>query len=151
MAAITEPKKKVFNDVRERATDRFAAASIATTVLYYGWGLPTYGAWQKKFFPKAVNILDSILVVDYIQLATAALQKDKKKARGLAYTYLKTILQGRVNSVITSLRICLTKNRIRGRRWTDIQKAITYFENHKDFMRYDEYLVAGYPIATGRG
>ena len=146
--SVTEPKKKVFSDVRERASARFAAASIATIVCVMD-GAPCLWRLAKKFFPKAVYILDVIHVVDYIKLATAALEKDKKAARILAYTLLKTILKGHVSSVITGLRIRLTKNRIRGRRRTDVEKAITYFENHKDYMRYDEYLAAGYPIATG--
>ena len=146
--SVTEPKKKVFSDVRDRAKARFSAACIATVVCVMD-GAPCLWRLAKKFFPKAVYILDVIHVVDYIKLATSALEKDKKAAQVLAYTYLKTILEGRVNSVITSLKIRLTKNRIRGRRRTDIEKAITYFENHKDYMRYDEYLEAGYPIATG--
>ena len=30
-----------------------------------------------------------------------------------------------------------------------LRKVITYFENHRHMMRYDEYLCLGYPIATG--
>ena len=26
---------------------------------------------------------------------------------------------------------------------------ITYFENHRDYMRYDKYLLEGYPVASG--
>ncbi len=60
-----------------------------------------------------------------------------------------TIIQGRIDTVIASLRIRLTKNRIRGQKRKNIEKAITYFENHKEYMHYDEYLAAGHPIATG--
>ena len=87
--------------------------------------------------------------MDYVKLATTALEQDKKKAKTLAYTYLTTILQGGLSTVISGLRIRLTKNRIRGRRRKDVEKAITYFENHKEYMHYEEYLAAGYPIATG--
>ncbi len=146
--SVTEPKKKVFRQVRERASARFAAASIATVVCLMD-GAPCLWRLAKKFFPKAVYILDIIHVVDYIKLATAALEKDKKAAQNLAFTYLTTILQGGVSSVITGLRIRLTKNRIRGNRRKNVEKAITYFENHKEYMCYDEYLAAGYPIATG--
>lgn len=146
--SVTEKKKKVFSDVRDRASARFSAASITTVVCVMD-GAPCLWRLAKKFFPKAISILDIVHVVDYIKLATTALEKDKKAARTLAYTYLTTILQGGLNSVITGLRIRLTKNRIRGRRRKDIEKAITYFENHKEYMRYDEYLAAGYPIATG--
>ena len=59
------------------------------------------------------------------------------------------VLQGRVRNVMTGLRIRLTKNRIRGRRRKDVEKAISYLENHREYMYYDEYLAAGYPIVTG--
>ena len=81
--SVTEPKKNVFSDVRERASARFAAASVATTVCVMD-GAPCLWRLAKKFFPKAVYILDVIHVVDYIKLATAALEKDKKAARILA-------------------------------------------------------------------
>ena len=30
-----------------------------------------------------------------------------------------------------------------------VESALTYFDNNRDRMRYDEYLAAGYPIASG--
>jgi hypothetical protein len=146
--SVIEKKKKVFSDVCDRALARFSAASITTVVCVMD-GAPCLWRLAKKFFPKAIPILDIIHVVDYVKLATTALEQDKKKAKILAYNYLNTILQGGVGSVITGLRIRLTKNRIRGRKRKDVEKAITYFENHKEYMRYDECLAAGYPIATG--
>jgi len=146
--SVTEAKEKVFSEVCKRASARFTAASIATVVCVMD-GAPCLWRLAKQFFPEAVYILDVIHVVNYVKLATAALEKDKEAARILACTYLTIILEGRVSSVITGLRIRLTKNRIRGRRRTDVEKAITYLENHQEYMRYDEYLAAGYPIATG--
>jgi hypothetical protein len=146
--SVTEPKKKVFSDVKERASARFAAASIATVVCVMD-GAPCLWKLAKKYFPKAIYILDVIHVLGYLKLATTALEKDKKAARILTCAYLTVILQGNVRSVIAGMRIRLTKNRIRGRRRKDVEKAITYFQNHEEYMRYDEYLVAGYPIATG--
>ena len=146
--SVTEAKKKVFSEVRKRASARFAAASITTGVCVMD-GAPCLWRLAKKFFPKAVYILDVIHVTDYVLLASAALEKDKESARVLACAYLTVILQGHVRNVITSLRIRMTKNRIRGRRRKDIEKAITYLENHQEYMRYDEYLAEGYPIATG--
>ena len=36
-----------------------------------------------------------------------------------------------------------------GKRRDEVETAIQYFENHRDYMQYDAYLSAGYPIATG--
>ena len=30
-----------------------------------------------------------------------------------------------------------------------VNAAITYYENNRQHMRYDEYLAAGYPIGSG--
>ncbi|MCP4349744.1 MAG: hypothetical protein GY795_30045 [Desulfobacterales bacterium] len=39
-------------------------------------------------------------------------------------------------------------------KWNESQlkrfrKVITYFKNHRDYMKYDEYLAKGYPIGSG--
>ena len=55
--SVTEPKEKVFSEVRQRATARFAAASIGTIVCVMD-GAPSLWRLAKKFFPKAVYILE---------------------------------------------------------------------------------------------
>lgn len=30
-----------------------------------------------------------------------------------------------------------------------VRETITYFENNRQYMQYDDYLAAGYPIGTG--
>ena len=39
--------------------------------------------------------------------------------------------------------------RLRSSQVRGLQKAITYFENHKYMMHYDRYLALGYPVTTG--
>ena len=146
--SVTEAKEKVVIDVKERASARFSAASITTIVCLLD-GAPCLWNLAKKHFPDAVYILDIIHVADYLRLATTALEKKKQASRILTCSYLTLILQGRIDTVIASLRIRLTKNRIRGQKRKNIEKAITYFENHKEYMHYDEYLASGHPIATG--
>lgn len=146
--SVTQPKESVFGDVHRRALDRFTACSITTVVCLLD-GAPCLWRLAKKHFPNAVYILDIIHVLDYLWKAVKALKTDQRDIRILVRTYLTEILQGNVKGVITGLKIRLTKNQISGSQREDIQSAITYFENHKDYMRYGEYLNAGYPIATG--
>ncbi len=42
-----------------------------------------------------------------------------------------------------------TPRKLRGIPRKNVQTAATYFEKNAHRMRYDEYLAAGYPIATG--
>ena len=59
------------------------------------------------------------------------------------------ILQGNVGYVIGGLRITLAKRTLTASRITTLNRSITYFVNHQHMMKYDQYLAAGYPIATG--
>jgi len=147
-ASVTKPKKEVFHSVRERARQRFASCSITTTVCLLD-GATCLWRLAKEYFPNAVYVLDIIHVLDYLWKAAKALKEDQDDARDLVHTYLIAILKGRIDGVITGLRIRLAKNKISGKRREEVEAAIQYFENHRDFMQYDTYLKKGYPIATG--
>jgi hypothetical protein len=43
----------------------------------------------------------------------------------------------------------LTKHQLTGSRRKTLNSVITYLENNREHMRYDEYLKAGYPIGSG--
>lgn len=45
-------------------------------------------------------------------------------------------------------RLCNT-HRLKGKKQRRVAAAITYYENNRKHMRYDEYLKAGYPIGSG--
>ena len=65
---------------------------------------------------------------------------------------LKEILEGKVGYVIGSMRQILkkdTREELKQSGKKVLEKVITYFENHKHMMKYDEYLQKGYPIGTG--
>ena len=61
---------------------------------------------------------------------------------------LLRILEGDVGYVIGGLRQMSTK-RLRGQKATQLQKICCYLETNRHRMKYDEYLAAGYPIASG--
>ena len=147
-ANVAKPKDELFSEVQRIAAERFATSLPVTVVCLMDGALKL---WQLAYehFPDATYILDLMHVLGYLRKAVAALEKDKKQARVLLSLYLKWILQGKVETVIKSMRIRMSKNKIRSVQGEDVEKAITYFNNHSEYMRYDEYLRAGYPIATG--
>jgi hypothetical protein len=53
------------------------------------------------------------------------------------------------NPVIGGLRQILTKQRLRTSVRETLAKVITFFHNHRRWMRYDAYLAAGLPVRTG--
>ena len=62
---------------------------------------------------------------------------------------LLRILDGDVGYVIGGFKQMMTKHQLRGSRRDRLQSVITYYENNRQYMKYDEYLKAGYPIGSG--
>jgi hypothetical protein len=98
-----------------------------------------------------VGILDIIHVVEYLWIAGNVLHgKDEtKKINQWVYKHLLAILEGRVGRVIGALKQVRAKRRLKKSQLKSVNDVIRYFENHRQWMKYDEYLKAGYPIGTG--
>ena len=97
-----------------------------------------------------VGILDIIHVVEYLWKAGNALKGEKNpKTIVWVHKQLLSILQGNVGRVIGGLKQSLKKNGLSDKKKETIEEVIRYFKNHRQWMRYDEYLEAGYPIGSG--
>ena len=98
-----------------------------------------------------VGILDIIHVAEYLwKVGNALYGENTKEGRKWVYDHLVAILQGRVGRVIGGLKQVLNKRKkLKSGQRKALQDAISYFENHQEWMRYDEYLAAGYPIGSG--
>jgi hypothetical protein len=59
------------------------------------------------------------------------------------------VLQGSVAGVIRGFREMATKQGLSGNRKKTITEVCGYLKKNQERMRYDEYLAAGYPIASG--
>jgi hypothetical protein len=98
------------------------------------------------------GVLDIIHVVEYLWDAANALDKGEKTDRHKwVYDRLLSILNGNVGRVIGGLKQIITKNkkRLTNAQIQELERVITYFKNHKKWMKYNEYLEAGYPIGSG--
>jgi hypothetical protein len=96
-----------------------------------------------------VDILDIIHVSSYVWKAAKAFHGHKEHQEAFAQERLLRILQGEVAGVITGLRRMASQRNLQGQALKEVTKACNYFENNAERMRYDEYLKAGYPIASG--
>lgn len=95
--------------------------------------------------------LDIVHAMEYLWEAGSAIHGEKSVERVL-WVRRKGIalLEGKVGRVIGSLKQILAKRTdMKKSRQKALQKVITYFENHRHMMHYDEYLRCGYPVATG--
>ena len=108
------------------------------------WGL------QQEWLPRAVGILDLFHVTERLWAAAYCFHpKNSDEARQFVERYLRKLLEGKVKSVIRSFRRLLSTRHLTQENRRTLLAAITYYDNNKDHMRYDEYLAAGYPVGSG--
>jgi hypothetical protein len=96
--------------------------------------------------------LDIYHVMEYLWEAGTALFGEKNpKRKEWVHDQALALLQGRVGYVIGGLRHTLAKrgHTFKAHQKKSINNTITYFNNHRDMMRYDVFLKKGYPIGTG--
>jgi hypothetical protein len=105
---------------------------------------------QRVYFPEAVGVLDLFHVLERLWTAAHCFHREgSDEAERFVEDRLRGLLEGRVGYVIGGLRQRLTKHGLTGSRRKTLESAITYLENNREQMRYDEYLAAGYPIGSG--
>jgi len=150
-ASVQRSKKEVMETIEKDAEIRDPSKSKPLIVLMDGalglWNLVMvlFAGWKEKTY-----ILDIIHVRDYLWDASNALHEEGSPAgRNWVEERLKQILDGGVGYVIGGLKQIITKRDLKGNKRKALQKAITYFESHREWMKYDEYLAAGMPVATG--
>jgi hypothetical protein len=96
-----------------------------------------------------VDILDIIHVSGYVWKAAKAFYSQKEHQEFFVQQRLLRILHGEVSAVITGMRRMASSRNLKGAALKAVTTACNYFENNAQRMRYDEYLQAGYPIASG--
>lgn len=152
MASVKRSKAEAMEEIKKDVERRDPDQSKPLAVLLDG----ALGLWSLALFlfqgwkGSVTFILDIIHVRDYLWEASNALHEEgSAEGRAWVQKKLEQILKGRVGYVNGGLRQILTKRDLKGNRRKALMKAITYFEKHKEWMKYDEYLAAGMPVSTG--
>jgi len=97
-----------------------------------------------------VCILDLFHVLERLwQAAHCFHAEGSEEAQAFVTDRLRRLLRGEVGYVIGGLKQMGTKQKLKGSRGRQLSAAIGYLERNRRFMRYDEYLAAGYPIGSG--
>jgi len=151
IASIAKPKKGVMKEIYEALWDDDFSK---TPLLCLMDGSPYLWAQLKTVFKDITNkvyILDIIHVLEYIWMIAHIMYKEgSDDAKEYVFEKLKLILKGNIASYIMEIQ---TEMRSGKWEWESHQKkfkkVITYFKNHRQYMKYDEYLSNGYPIGTG--
>jgi len=96
------------------------------------------------------EVLDILHVTPRLWTAAALFHpRDQQAAETFVRDRLLRILRGEVSSVLCGLRRMGTAQGLTGQKRRDLEKLCAYLERNRERMRYDEYLAAGYPIASG--
>jgi hypothetical protein len=105
---------------------------------------------QELKFRRAIGILDIWHVTEYLwELAYCFYRDGSDEAEAFVETYLRKLLEGKVNRVIGGIRQMATKRGLPQPKWDKVEDSLTYFAARTEYMKYDEYLAAGYPIGSG--
>ncbi|NLX97405.1 MAG: ISKra4 family transposase [Rhodopirellula sp.] len=105
---------------------------------------------QELKLSRAIGILDIWHVTEYMwKLAYCFHPEGSAEAEGFVETYLRKLLQGKVRRVIGGIRQMVTKGELSKSKREKVQQYLNYFAERCEYMKYDEYLAAGYPIGSG--
>ena len=102
-----------------------------------------------SFSGTVVEILDIVHVSHYVWSAAKLLETTRAAQLAFTRQRLTQILEGNVAGVVRGLRAIATRRPLRGQCREDFAVLCNYLAHHATRMRYDEYLQAGYPIASG--
>lgn len=96
-----------------------------------------------------IKILDLLHVTPRIWDAAKIFHDDLADQKKFVYDKTSLMLHGKVTSVVHSLRSLATRRNLSVAKKKSVEVICKYFLNNADRMKYDEYLAAGYPIASG--
>jgi hypothetical protein len=106
-----------------------------------------------KYLPhdcRTVDILDLLHVAPRLWEAAHLFHREGSgEAAAFARERLLRVLRGRAGGVIMGLRRMGTQRGLRGARAARLRELCGFLESNLHRMRYDQYLLCGYPIATG--
>jgi len=96
-------------------------------------------------------ILDFLHVAHYVWKAVGAFFADKKSpaAAKWVHRHLAEILEGKASLVAAGMRRSATLQGMSAKRRKPVDDCADYLLKYADYLHYDCYLAAGYPIATG--
>jgi hypothetical protein len=106
---------------------------------------------RQEWLPqRAVNILDLLHVTPRLWKAAHVFhQEGSQAAEDFVRERVLRVLQGKAAGVVRGLREMATKHDLSGAKKKTIATVCAYLEANLERMHYDDYLRAGYPIASG--
>jgi hypothetical protein len=106
---------------------------------------------QAKAFEVTLTIIiDFIHVLEYLWKASHAFYKEGDlKCEQFVSERLLRVLNGQSSQVAKGIRKMATDRKLTEMQRKAVDKCASYLLKYKEYLRYDKYLAAGFPIATG--
>lgn len=97
---------------------------------------------------QATIVFDIIHVIEYLWKASRDFHPEGSiEGEEWVSRYLLQILLGKAKNVASAIRRSATRQSLKKRKGVD--SCATYLHNNADYLKYDQYLAEGLPIATG--
>jgi len=113
-------------------------------------GARSLWAMLARYVVGVICILDIYHALEYLWLAAYCFfPEGSDEAKVFVTERLMRILEGKIGYVMGGLKQMETKGNLNKAKRTQLARVLTYFENNRRFMKYDEYLAKGYPIGSG--
>jgi hypothetical protein len=142
---------EIFGWLADEVAHRSAEGPAPTVLLMDGQKSLWEAAQAHLGSASSIEILDLLHANSYVWKA-AKLLHPKTTSEELIFFVkprIGRILHGEVDGVVQGLRAMGTRRGVKGERLEELNKVCAYLHNNAHRMRYDEYLAAGYPIASG--
>ena len=141
---------QIFEWIASQVLPRQPVESVPLVVLMDG----QLSLWQaaQTYLPQThyIEILDLLHVTSRVwSVVSLWVKSQSDEAIRMVKAYVALILQGKVKDVIAVWRLLADSGDFKAKQRKDLKKVCQYFENNQHRMCYDQYLAAGYPIASG--
>lgn len=141
---------QIFEWLNSQVQQRQPTTAVPVIVLMDG----QRSLWQAAqiAFPQSntIEILDLLHVTSRVWKVVPLWYKPHSdEAISVVKAYISLILQGKTQAIITVWRLLADSGPFKPKHKKLLRKICQYFENNLHRMRYDQYLAAGYPIASG--
>ena len=104
----------------------------------------------QKVVPAVILILDLLHALAKLwQAAYCFYPEGSDEATAWVRKQTLRLLQGKVSQVIKGMRQSASKRGLKGKKRQTLDKVAKYFRRNRPYMKYDEYLRQGLPIASG--
>jgi hypothetical protein len=147
---VVRAQDEVFAHLRDEVKQRRGKGQV---VLHLSDGQVSLEDDRKKYLPrdrKTVDILDLLHVNPRLWEAAHLFHPEgSDEATAFVRARMLLVLKGKAKEVIADLRQVGAEHGLRGARAKRLRKLCKFLEKNLHRMRYDKYLRAGYPIATG--